>query len=176
MKSRGAECTFRANSWAIPALWGTLALLAVAGCGATPHPSPKTETPTELDLVTVIKTVYELEGDGRGVLFVGLDGYTDDTLDTAVLELAEQLPVTVLRSDEACFSDLSQPALTPVHPETGQPGLGVRVFSIEQIGLSTAEAHIAFSRSGLDGGDLLLSFEWTPLGWTLTDWHRAAQA
>ncbi len=158
----------RDGFYAILPLWTAVGLMSTAGCGTGPCPSAGSGPPAALDAVTVVKTVYELEGRDRGVLFVDIDGYSTEALDAAVRQLAEQLPVAVLPGAAANRSDLTQPLLTPVHPETGEPGLWVRVLSLELTGPREAQADVEFARSGLDGGILVLTFEQTAEGWQLT--------
>ena len=148
----------------------------MGGCGVGPPPTDGVGASAYLDAATVVKAVYELEGEDRRVLFVDVDGCSDEVLDATLRRLADELPVDVLRGDQAELTDPSRPALTPLHPETGETGLFVRVVTIERTGPREAEAYVRFSRSGLSGGDLMLTFDQTAGGWKLTGHDRTAQA
>ncbi len=174
MGKRRVGCCFASSLWRALSRCAAVWLAATTGCGGGVSSPAGIGVSDDLDMVTVVKAVYELTGGNRGVLFVELEGYSVEALEAAVLQLGEQLPVEVLCADQANLADPNQPALTPVHPETGEIGILVRVFAVEQTGPDEAKAHVAFSRSGLSGGDLVLTFERVAQGWELTDKEQTA--
>ncbi len=174
MGKRRVGCRFASGLWHAFSCCTVMWLAAAAGCGGGVSSPAGIGMSDDLDVVTVVRAVYELTGGDCDVLFVELEGYSAEALEAAVLQLGQQLPAEVLRADQANLADPNQPALTPVHPETGEIGILVQVFAVEQTGPDKASAHVAFSRSGLSGADLVLTFERVAEGWELTDKEQTA--
>ncbi len=135
--------------------WEVIGLLVVgsflhAGCPFEPPASPG---PDVAAITTVLKYAYASSGADRKIIFFAADreAIGADLLDEATRQIQDDLGVRVLPADAADRSTLSLPALTPVDPETGEPGVEIRLgrFRVDEQGRLSVPVDIALS--GLNG-------------------------
>jgi hypothetical protein len=111
---------------------------------------------------------YRREGGGRDVIFVEVSDGDADVVDDIVRRLRATLGVTVRRADEADRSDPERPALTPVDPRTGEPGVVLRVDAVLALSGDRVRVVVTYARSGLDGGVLSMTLTRDGADWAVT--------
>lgn len=144
-------------------------LAFLVGCNCL-EPPPKPDVGA---ITTVMKAVYEQEGQGR-MIFLGAEGEAE-TLQEAMSRLETDLNTRVRPEWEAVYPpDL--PALTPADPETDEVGVMIRLGRFTHEDNGHLRVRVSFSRSGLDGADCEYVLESTAEGWSVIEVHDCAVA
>lgn len=112
-----------------------LGLLLSGGCPFDTFPPPGPDVGA---ITTVLKYAYGSSGAARKVIFLASDeeGTTVELVDEAAKRVEDELGVRVLPASLADRSSLTLPALTPVDPDTGEPGVEIRLgrFRVDEAG------------------------------------------
>jgi len=154
-----------AERWSVAVLTAAVIGLAgiVTGCGVPPTNGPHASTDpaslNEPDPAAVLAAAYEAEGAGREVVFIDVTGASQDELDQTIDSLSDQLDAIILPAETAFRGDPDLPALTPIDPATGKIGVSFTLTDLAPLPDGRYQAILSFARSGLDGGDLVLTLQ-----------------
>ncbi len=162
-----------------------VALVLVPGCPFLPDTSLDVQ-PDMKAIVAVVAAAYGHEGDDRLVVFPdtsdicgsvspdceptepdGLDAGLKERIEAGIL--LETGKVRKVRApSEACYDDLSLPALTPVLCGTGEIGVSVSLGRFREQG-DGWHVNVTVARSGLDGAFIEYVLEPADDGWTIIE-------
>jgi len=164
-----------AERWGVAAL--TTAVIGLAGilpgCGVQPASGPRASSDSasleEPDPAAVLAAAYEAEGAGREVIFIDVAGASQDELDETIDRLSDQLDAIILPAETAFRGDPDLPALTPTDPETGKIGVSFTLTDLAPLADGRYQANLSYARSGLDGGDLVVTLQAQGDEWVVTD-------
>ncbi len=141
--------------------------LGAAACGSNGPAAPSAMSVPSVE-AAALREAYRMEGHSREVVFVAIADADDDHVDDVIRRLKAALGVTVRRAHEADRSDPKLPALTPADPQTGQPGIVLRVDVLTASSGGRVQAVVTYARSGLDGGVLAITLERRVSDWAVT--------